>query len=112
MALSRFHLRPAATLNGATWRRALWIALSVNAGFFLAEIVAGVAAGSSALQADALDFFGDAANTPSASVSPEWRSAGVPGPPLAKGATLIAFALWVLGARYGMPCMARCRGPK
>jgi hypothetical protein len=30
--------------------------------FFLAEIIAGVAAGSAALQADALDFFGDAAN--------------------------------------------------
>ena len=29
---------------------------------FLAEIIAGLAAGSAALQADALDFFGDAAN--------------------------------------------------
>ena len=48
--------------NGSGWQRALWIALGVNAGFFLAEIVAGVAAGSSSLQADALDFFGDAAN--------------------------------------------------
>ncbi len=37
-------------------------ALLVNAGFFVAEIVAGVAAGSAALQADALDFLGDAAN--------------------------------------------------
>jgi Co/Zn/Cd efflux system component len=44
------------------WRRALWIALAVNAGFFVAEIVAGAAAGSAALQADALDFLGDAAN--------------------------------------------------
>lgn len=49
-------------LNNEKWRRALWIALIVNAGFFVAEIVAGAAAGSSALQADALDFFGDAAN--------------------------------------------------
>ncbi|MGA3304326.1 MAG: cation transporter [Methylovirgula sp.] len=43
-------------------RRAPWIALFINAAFFTAEIVAGLAAGSVALQADALDFFGDAAN--------------------------------------------------
>ena len=49
-------------LNGPAWRRALWIALIINAGFFVTEIVAGAAAGSAALQADALDFFGDAAN--------------------------------------------------
>lgn len=44
------------------WRRALWIALGINAGMFLAEIVAGAAAGSTSLQADAIDFLGDAAN--------------------------------------------------
>ena len=49
-------------LDSPGWRRALWIALAVNAGMFLAEIVAGVAAGSASLQADALDFLGDAAN--------------------------------------------------
>ena len=49
-------------LNSPSWRRALWIALFINASFFLAEIIAGLAAGSSALQADALDFFGDTAN--------------------------------------------------
>jgi Co/Zn/Cd efflux system component len=49
-------------LNSPKWRRALWIALVVNASFFVTEIVAGTAAGSAALQADALDFFGDAAN--------------------------------------------------
>jgi Co/Zn/Cd efflux system component len=43
----------------AGWRRALWIALAVNAAMFLTEIVAGVAAGSAALQADAIDFLGD-----------------------------------------------------
>jgi Co/Zn/Cd efflux system component len=43
----------------AGWRRALWIALGVNAAMFLTEIVAGVAAGSAALQADAIDFLGD-----------------------------------------------------
>ncbi len=49
-------------LDSPRWRRALWIALAVNTGFFAAEIVAGAAAGSAALQADALDFLGDAAN--------------------------------------------------
>jgi Co/Zn/Cd efflux system component len=44
------------------WRRALWIALFVNAGMFLAELTAGEIADSRSLQADALDFFGDAAN--------------------------------------------------
>jgi Co/Zn/Cd efflux system component len=83
--------------DGRGWRRALWIALTVNAGFFLAEIVAGAAAGSAALQADALDFFGDAANYA--------ISLGVAGMLLAsrsraallKGSTLLVFALWVLG---------------
>lgn len=48
--------------NNPQWRRALWIALGINAGMFLAEIIAGVAAGSASLQADAIDFLGDAAN--------------------------------------------------
>ena len=48
--------------NDPKWRRALWIALVVNATMFVAEMVAGVAGGSKALQADALDFLGDAAN--------------------------------------------------
>jgi Co/Zn/Cd efflux system component len=46
----------------AGYRRVLWIALSVNALMFLVEIVAGVSAGSVSLLADAIDFFGDAAN--------------------------------------------------
>ena len=44
------------------WRRILWIALIVNAAMFFVEMVAGAAADSRALQADALDFLGDAAN--------------------------------------------------
>ena len=64
----------------------------------MAEIVAGVAAGSAALQADALDFFGDAANYAIslgvAGMALTWRARAA----LAKGGTLIAFALWVLGS--------------
>jgi Co/Zn/Cd efflux system component len=85
-------------LNSPRWRRALWIAFAVNAAFFIGEIVAGVAAGSAALQADALDFFGDAANyivsLGVAGLALGWRARAAVG----KGTTLIAFALWVLGS--------------
>lgn len=85
-------------LNSPRWRRALWIALVINAGFFLTEIIAGAAAGSAALQADALDFFGDAANYAIslgvAGMALKWRARAA----VAKGATLIAFALLVLGS--------------
>jgi len=84
-------------LDSPKWRRALWVALAVNAGFFLAEIVAGAASGSAALQADALDFFGDAANYAISlgvvGMVLTWRARAA----LAKGSTMIAFALWVLG---------------
>ena len=85
-------------LNGPAWRRALWIALIINAGFFVTEIVAGAAAGSAALQADALDFFGDAANYAIslgvAGMALAWRARAS----LAKGGTMAAFALWVLAS--------------
>ncbi len=88
----------AEALNSPWWRRALWIALAVNAAFFVAEMAAGAAAGSASLQADALDFFGDAANyTVSlgvAGMALAWRARAA----LAKGGTLILFAVWVLGS--------------
>ena len=89
---------PASPPNSPNWRRALWIALTINAGFFLAEIVAGAAAGSTSLQADALDFFGDAANYAIslgvAGMALQWRARAA----LAKGGTLIVFALWILAS--------------
>lgn len=88
----------AGALNSPAWRRALWIALVVNFAFFVAEIIAGAAAGSASLQADALDFFGDAANYAIslgvAGMALAWRARAA----LAKGGTLILFALWVLGS--------------
>ena len=44
------------------YRRVLWIALVVNAAMFLIEMLAGWTSGSVSLLADAIDFFGDAAN--------------------------------------------------
>ena len=48
--------------GNAGYRRVLWAVLGINAAMFLVEIGAGLAAGSASLQADALDFLGDAAN--------------------------------------------------
>ena len=48
--------------NATAYRRVLWGVLAINAVMFLVEIGAGLAAGSASLQADALDFLGDAAN--------------------------------------------------
>lgn len=45
-----------------SYRRVLWIALVVNLTMFGVELVAGWGAGSASLLADAVDFFGDAAN--------------------------------------------------
>lgn len=89
--------------NNPRWRAILWIALVANAAMFVVEIIAGVAADSRALQADALDFFADAANYA--------ISLGVAGMALAsrakaallKAATMLAFGLWVVGsAIYGL----------
>jgi Co/Zn/Cd efflux system component len=85
-------------LNDKRWRRALWIALAVNAGMFGVEMVAGAAADSRALMADALDFFGDAANyaisLAVAGMALTVRSKAA----LFKGVTLLTLGLWVLGS--------------
>lgn len=84
--------------NDPTWRRILWIALGLNAIMFGVEIVAGIAADSRALQADALDFLGDAANYAIslgvAGMAIVWRARAA----LVKAATMLAFGLWVLGS--------------
>ena len=48
--------------NHPRYRRVLWAALVVNALMFAIELGAGFSAGSVSLLADAIDFFGDAAN--------------------------------------------------
>ena len=82
--------------DSPAWRRALWIALGVNAAMFALEIGAGLAADSRSLQADALDFFGDAANYAIslgvAGLSLAWRARSA----LLKGATIMAFGLYIL----------------
>jgi Co/Zn/Cd efflux system component len=85
-------------LNDPKWRRVLWIALIINAAMFAVEIVAGVAADSRALQADALDFLGDSANYAIslgvAGMALSWRARAA----LLKAATMLAFGLWVFAS--------------
>lgn len=80
------------------YRRVLWVVIVLNAGMFVLETAAGHAATSQALKADALDFLADAATYGiSLAVigrSLLWRSRAA----LAKGASLGAMALWVLGS--------------
>lgn len=80
------------------YRAVLWIVLAINAVMFLVEIVAGLAAGSAALQADALDFFADAANYGISlfvlGLGIRWRARAA----LVKGASMGLFGLWVIGS--------------
>ena len=89
--------------NDPHWRRALWIALVANAVMFMVEMVTGIAADSRSLQADALDFFGDAANYAIslgvAGMALAWRAKAA----LVKAATMLTFGIWVIGyAIYGL----------
>jgi Co/Zn/Cd efflux system component len=83
--------------GNAGYRRVLWAVLGINAAMFLVEIGAGVAAGSASLQADALDFLGDAANYAISlfvvGMALRYRASAA----LAKGITMAAFGLWVIG---------------
>lgn len=79
------------------YRRILWIALVVNALMFGVELAGGWAAGSVSLLADAVDFFGDAANYGISlfvlGLAPVWRSKTA----LFKGVTMGAYGAFVLG---------------
>lgn len=84
--------------NSLAYRRVLWIALFVNAAMFVVEASAGLAAGSVSLQADALDFFGDAANYALSlsvlSMALVWRARAA----LVKGVSMGLFGIWVIVA--------------
>ena len=78
------------------YRRVLWIVLTINAVMFAVEIGAGLAAGSASLQADALDFLGDAGNYAISlfvvGMALRYRAMAA----LAKGITMAIFGMWVL----------------
>lgn len=91
---------PSAQTIDPRWRKALWIALAVNASMFFVELIAGLQANSVSLLADAVDFAGDAANYALSlavlSMALVWRSRAA----LVKGATMFAYGVFVL-ARAG-----------
>jgi Co/Zn/Cd efflux system component len=80
----------------AAYRRVLWLVLFINTAMFAVEIGAGLAAGSASLQADALDFLGDAANYGISlfvvGLALRYRAMAA----LGKGATMMTFGIWVL----------------
>jgi len=80
------------------WRRALWIALIVNFAMFVVEIAAGLAGDSRALQADALDFLGDAANYTISLAVAGMVLARRARAALVKGATIALFGLYVMAS--------------
>ena len=80
------------------YKRVLWIVIAINAAMFFVEIIAGQLAGSQALQADALDFLGDAftygLSLAVIGMSLKTRSVAA----LIKGVSLMAMGLWVFGS--------------
>ena len=76
----------------------LWLALAINAAMFAVEAGFGLIADSLSLQADALDFFGDAANYAISLAllgrAIRWRARGA----AIKGGAMALFGAWVLGA--------------
>ncbi|PRY79610.1 Co/Zn/Cd efflux system component [Yoonia maritima] len=79
------------------YKRRLWAVIAINAGMFVVEMTAGHMARSQALQADALDFFGDAVtygiSLAVIGASLRVRSTAA----LAKGISLLLMGLWVFG---------------
>lgn len=78
------------------YRRVLWIALVLNVAMFAVEIAGGLQSGSVSLLADAIDFFGDAANYGLSlfvlSMALAWRARAS----LLKAASMAAFGVFVL----------------
>ncbi|WP_170368050.1 cation transporter [Ruegeria arenilitoris] len=80
------------------YKRRLWVVIALNATMFVVEMTAGHYAKSQALQADALDFLGDALTygislaVIGASVRARTNAA------LAKGISLFLMGAWVFGS--------------
>lgn len=90
------HTPPSAALS-PRYRRVLWAALLINAAMFLVEVAGGLQSGSVSLLADAVDFFGDAANYGVSlavlGMAVVWRARAA----LVKGLSMAAFGVFVLG---------------
>lgn len=82
----------------SSYKRVLWVVIFINATMFFVEMSAGELAGSQALQADALDFLGDALtyglSLAVIGMSLKVRSTAA----LLKGLSLLIMGLWVFGS--------------
>lgn len=82
----------------ADYKRRLWVVIAINAAMFAVEMAAGQLAGSQALQADALDFLGDAMtygiSLAVIGASLQTRALAA----MVKGVSLLAMGLWVFGS--------------
>jgi Co/Zn/Cd efflux system component len=82
------------------YRKALWLALIINAVMFSVEIVGGWQSGSVSLLADAVDFAGDAANYGISltvlAMGLAWRARAA----LLKGLTMAGFGVFVFGRTF------------
>jgi Co/Zn/Cd efflux system component len=95
--------------GNAAYRGVLWAVLGINAAMFLIEIGAGLAASSASLQADALDFFGDAANYAVSllvvGMALRYRAIAA----FAKGATMVCLGSGLSAWSFGTMLTVRCR---
>lgn len=100
--------KPSNAAVSPRYRRALWVALILNAVMFGVEIAGGLKSGSVSLLADAVDFAGDAANYGISlavlSMGLAWRARAA----LIKGVTMGAYGVLVLtktawAAALGVP---------
>lgn len=97
------------------YRRVLWVALALNVAMFAVEIGAGFRSGSVSLLADAIDFFGDAANygvtLAVLSAGLTWRARAA----VLKGLSMLGFGIFVAAkalwsAAQGVPPEALTMG--
>lgn len=92
------HRTPENQLWGQGYRRVPRAVLAINAAMFLVEMIAGLAAASVSLQADALDFLADTGNYGISlfviGMALRYRATAA----LAKGMTMGLFGVWVLAA--------------
>ena len=79
------------------YRKVLWVALLLNVAMFGIEIAAGVQSGSVSLLADAIDFFGDAANYALSLAVLSMALARRAQAALLKAASMAGFGVFVLG---------------
>lgn len=86
----------APTAQSPRYRRVRWVALFINALMFGVEVTGGLQAGSVSLLADAVGFFGDAANCGVSllvlGMALQWRARAA----LLKGLSMGAFGVFVL----------------